>query len=127
MQRGNMKVESKIETLTKKPANELSAKELNLVRRYQSYTRKLALLKQKEAKITRTISEAQEAHQQIASKQSKLVAKIAEVEQQCNAKLKAEKEEDDTKESKPVAATNGVTRKPAAAASKKSEAATGRA
>lgn len=75
------KTTTKMSELISKPASELSARELNLVRRHQATMRSLTATKLQEAKITKAIEAAKEAHAKLASKQSRLVEKLRDVEQ----------------------------------------------
>lgn len=88
-----MKTESRLESLAKKPANELNARELNLVRRYQSYVRKLGVLKQKESRVVASLTTLQGAKQKLAARQSVLLEKIAAVEEESNQQQKTKGEE----------------------------------
>lgn len=104
-----MKEASTLEVLAKKPANELSQRELNLVRRYQSYVRKLQMLNSKEARISKAVKRAQEQHQKLAARQSEFVRKIGEVEKELNKPTaKKEKQNEQLTDGKAVAAENVV-------------------
>lgn len=91
--------EEKLKLLAKKPANELNARELNLVRRYQSYVRKLKLEKEKEHVILAAFTKAQKRKERSAARQSVLLEKIAAVEEESNAKTR-EPEPEPIKETK---------------------------
>lgn len=71
-----------LEQLAKKSANELSAKELNAIRRYRAYCQKLQKLDSKEKKLAKQVEAAQKEHRSIQTKREGLAEKIATLETQ---------------------------------------------
>lgn len=93
-----------LEQLSKKSASELSAKELNSIRCYRTYTQQLKRLSSKETRLRKQAESAQKAHELIKTKREALTEKIAALETKLEASVEVKKEKTATKKK----GTNGT-------------------